>query len=82
MKVYDVRRTDGRWTPSDGKSSHGIWPGELKKIMRMSLPNIPITTLVKVLSLFLKRTVNTLACTLEATFTIALLVVLLYTLLY
>ena len=24
MKVYDVRRT-----PSDGKSSHGLWPGEL-----------------------------------------------------
>ena len=31
IKVYDVRRTDGRrWTPSDGKSSHGLWPGELK----------------------------------------------------
>ena len=26
MKVYDVRRT-----PSDGKSSHGLWPGELKR---------------------------------------------------
>jgi hypothetical protein len=26
IKVYDVRRT-----PSDGKSSHGLWPGELKK---------------------------------------------------
>jgi hypothetical protein len=25
VKVYDVR-----WTPSDGKSSHGLWPGELK----------------------------------------------------
>jgi hypothetical protein len=25
VKVYDVRRT-----PSDGKSSHGLWPGELK----------------------------------------------------
>ena len=22
---------DGRWTPSDGKSSHCIWQGELKK---------------------------------------------------
>jgi len=29
-KVYDVRRTDGRRTPSDGKSSLGLWPGELK----------------------------------------------------
>jgi hypothetical protein len=26
VKVYDVRRM-----PSDGKSSHGLWPGELKK---------------------------------------------------
>ena len=26
VKAYDVRRT-----PSDGKSSHGLWPGELKK---------------------------------------------------
>ena len=26
VKVYDVRRT-----PSDGKSSNGLWPGELKK---------------------------------------------------
>jgi hypothetical protein len=26
IKVYDVRRR----TPSDGKSSHGLWPGELK----------------------------------------------------
>ena len=24
--VYDVQQT-----PSDGKSSHGLWPGELKK---------------------------------------------------
>ena len=24
VKAYDVRRT-----PSDGKSSHGLWPGEL-----------------------------------------------------
>ena len=30
MKVYDIRRTDRR-TPSDGKSSHGLWPGELKR---------------------------------------------------
>ena len=26
VKFYDVRRR----TPSDGKSSHGLWPGELK----------------------------------------------------
>jgi hypothetical protein len=26
VKVYDIRRR----TPSDGKSSHGLWPGELK----------------------------------------------------
>jgi hypothetical protein len=31
VKVYNVRRTDGRRTPSDGKSSHGLWPGELKR---------------------------------------------------
>ena len=33
MKVYDVRRTDadGRRTPSDGKSSHGLWLGEIKR---------------------------------------------------
>ena len=31
VKVYDIQRTDGqRRTPSDGKSSHGLWPGELK----------------------------------------------------
>ena len=27
VKVYDGRR----WMPSDGKSSHGLWPGELKR---------------------------------------------------
>ena len=27
VKVYDVR-----WTPSDGKSSHDLWPGELKRV--------------------------------------------------
>ena len=32
IKVYDVRQTDRRRrTPSDGKSSHGLWPGELKR---------------------------------------------------
>ena len=32
VKVYDVRRTDndGWRMPSDGKSSHCLWPGELK----------------------------------------------------
>ena len=30
VKVYDVRRTDGHRTPSDGKSSPGQRPGELK----------------------------------------------------
>ena len=25
VKVYDVQ-----WTPSDGKSWHGLWPGETK----------------------------------------------------
>ena len=32
VKVYDIRQTedDGRQMPSDGKSSHSIWPGELK----------------------------------------------------
>ena len=30
VKVYDVHRTDGRRTPSDDKSSHDLWPGELK----------------------------------------------------
>ena len=35
FKYESLRRTtDGRTvrrTPSDGKSSHGLWPGELKK---------------------------------------------------
>ena len=33
FKCESLRRTtDGRRrTPSDGKSSHGLWPGELKK---------------------------------------------------
>jgi hypothetical protein len=41
VKVYDVRRMDGRM-PSDGKSSHGLWPSELKT---MILPQkcIPIS---------------------------------------
>jgi hypothetical protein len=30
MKVYDGQTDDdGRCTPSEGKSSHGLWPGEL-----------------------------------------------------
>ena len=32
VEVYDVQRTDGRRRmPSDGKSSDGLWPGELKR---------------------------------------------------
>ena len=32
VKVYNIQRTDGRRRmPSDGKSSHGLWPGELKR---------------------------------------------------
>ena len=31
VEVYDVQRTDGRRMPSDGKSSDGLWPGELKR---------------------------------------------------
>jgi hypothetical protein len=31
VKVYDVR-----WTPSDGKSSPGLWPRELKTLQRKS----------------------------------------------
>ena len=31
VKAYDVRQTDGRRrTPNDGKSSYGLWLGELK----------------------------------------------------
>jgi hypothetical protein len=29
VKVYDVPQTDGRWTQSDVKSSHGLWQGGL-----------------------------------------------------
>ena len=36
VKVYDIRRTDGRWTPSDGKISLGLWPGELKTKKRQT----------------------------------------------
>ena len=32
IKVYDVRRT-----PSDGKSSHGLWPGEVKSVHDVSI---------------------------------------------
>ena len=32
-------RTDGRRTPSDGKSSPGLWPGELKR--QKSIPPTP-----------------------------------------
>jgi hypothetical protein len=32
VKVYDVR-----WMPSDGKSSHGLWPGELTNATNLCL---------------------------------------------
>ena len=32
FKCESLRHTDGRRTPSDGKSLHGLWPGELKTI--------------------------------------------------
>jgi hypothetical protein len=32
VKVYDVRRT-----PSDGKSSHDLWPGELKLVSHTAM---------------------------------------------
>ena len=35
MKVYDVRRT-----PNDGKSSHGLWPSELKTKTKQGLVQI------------------------------------------
>ena len=28
---YEKLTDDGRWTPSDGKSSHRLWQGELKR---------------------------------------------------
>ena len=36
IKVYDVRRR----TPSDGKSSRGLWPGEIKKGTLDSQPQV------------------------------------------
>jgi len=27
-----MQKVNGRWTPSDGKSSHCLWQGELKMI--------------------------------------------------
>jgi hypothetical protein len=41
VKVYDVRRL-----PSDGKSSHGLWPGELKRGENGSDKNVQSGTLV------------------------------------
>jgi hypothetical protein len=37
VKVYDIRTMtyERRRMPSDGKSSHGLWPGELKTFMYM-----------------------------------------------
>ena len=32
IKIWKVKRTtDRRWMPSDEKSSHGLWPGEITK---------------------------------------------------
>jgi hypothetical protein len=42
VKVYDVRRTDGRRTPSDGKSSPGQRPGELKINNSICIPIVAI----------------------------------------
>jgi hypothetical protein len=33
-----TRYMDGR-TPRDGKSSHGLWPGELKKVYKLKISN-------------------------------------------
>jgi hypothetical protein len=41
VKAYDVRRTDGQTSDaSDGKSSHGLWPGELKINQSINQSNI------------------------------------------
>ena len=32
VKVYDVQTDGRRRTPSDSKSSHGLWPGELTSV--------------------------------------------------
>jgi hypothetical protein len=45
MKGYNVRRTDGQWRmPSDGKSSHGLWPGELKIGSSSIISTYPLTS--------------------------------------
>ena len=48
MKVYDVRRM-----PSDGKSSHGPWPGELKtdcaRLVKIDNDKTDCSSLVKII---------------------------------
>ena len=40
------RTTDGRRRmPSDGKSSHGLWPGELKSTAVAAIFGFPIATM-------------------------------------
>jgi hypothetical protein len=41
-KDYDVRRT-----PSDGKSSPGLWPGELKKKFFVTHRKTPFTVILR-----------------------------------
>ena len=46
VKVYDVWKTDGRrQMPSDGKSSHGLQPGELTKLKIIKKEKDPETTI-------------------------------------
>ena len=48
MKVYDVRRM-----PSDGKSSHGPWPGELNtdcaRLVKIDNDKTDCSSLVKII---------------------------------
>jgi hypothetical protein len=38
--VYLQQKNDTRWTLSDGKSSRGLWPGELKRYYNYIINNI------------------------------------------
>jgi len=42
---------DGRRTPSDGKSSLGLWPGELKKCMLIKIKSFSAMVACAVMSL-------------------------------
>ena len=48
VKVYDIRRM-----PSDDKSSHGLWPDELKKRSNEHLISIRLTTDNSIIHFFL-----------------------------